>query len=92
MNELRTDNLRILLANERRDRLALVAMTVAALGHEVVAQETDLELREASKRGVFAFVTGGGDWQSTIDMALRRYSDYRELERAFRRVTTIAAL
>lgn len=132
MNELRTDHLRILLAGERLDCLALVLMSVAALGHEVVGQKIDPEkvglstiaecpdlaivvlgtsaghalshvagivgtttcpvivlvhtrdaefLREASKRGAFAFLTDGGDWQSTIDMTLRRYADYRELER-----------
>ena len=32
-----TDHLRVLIANERRDRLALVAPIVAALGHEVIA-------------------------------------------------------
>jgi len=32
-----TDHLRVLIANERRDRLALLAPIVAALGHEVIA-------------------------------------------------------
>ena len=132
MNELRTDNVRILIAGERHDRLAFLRMSVAALGHDVVGQEIDPEkvgrstlaecpdlaivvlgtsaghalclvagiveramcpvvvlvhapdpefLREASRRGAFAFLTEGGDWQSTIDMTLRRYADYRELER-----------
>jgi AmiR/NasT family two-component response regulator len=136
MTEPRTDNLRILVAGERRDRLALVAITLAAHGHEVVAQETNVArigfatiaacpdlaivvlgtsaghalglvagsvrtetcpvivlvhardpefLREASKRRAFAFLTDGGDWQSTIDMTVRRHADYRELERESRR-------
>src|SRR5688572_30142815 len=38
-----TANLRVLIANERRDRLALVAPIVAALGHEVIAREIDVE-------------------------------------------------
>jgi hypothetical protein len=38
-----TEHLRVLIANERRDRLALVAPIVAALGHEVIAREIDIE-------------------------------------------------
>ena len=34
--------LRVLIANERRDRLALLADVVAGLGHEVIARETDV--------------------------------------------------
>ena len=34
--------LRILVANERRDRLELLAQVVAGLGHEVVAREVDV--------------------------------------------------
>jgi AmiR/NasT family two-component response regulator len=37
-----TDHLRVLIANERQDRLALVAQAVAALGHEVIAREVDV--------------------------------------------------
>ena len=36
-----TQHLRVLIANERRDRLTLVAPIVAALGHEVLAREID---------------------------------------------------
>jgi response regulator NasT len=131
-------HLRILIANERQDRLALVASMVAALGHEVIAREIDVAsvgavtvterpdvalvglgessehalaliehivreatcpviallhapdpsfLREASKRGVFAFVTDaqGADWQSAIDIALRRFAEYRDITSAFGR-------
>jgi response regulator NasT len=35
--------LRVLIANERRDRLALLAEVVAGLGHEVVVVETDVD-------------------------------------------------
>jgi AmiR/NasT family two-component response regulator len=35
--------LRILIANERRDRLELLAQVVVGLGHEVVAREIDVE-------------------------------------------------
>src|SRR5438270_2055516 len=37
------DHLRVLIANERKDRLALVAPIVMALGHEVIAREIDVE-------------------------------------------------
>jgi len=138
MTDLQTEHLRILIANERKDRLAFVAAMVAALGHEVIAREIDVAsvgsvtvterpdvalvglgessghalglieqivgeatcpviallhapdvsfLREASKRGVFAFVTDaeGEDWQSAIDIALRRFAEYRDLTSAFGR-------
>ena len=138
MSYLETDHLRVLIANERRDRLALVAPIVAALGHEVIAREIDVEdvgpvtarerpdvalvglgessdhalgliekivreaacpvialihapdpgfVREASKRGVFAYVTDSDakDWQSSIDIVLRRFAEYHELEGAFGR-------
>ena len=38
-----TEHLRVLIANERADRLALVAPIVVALGHEVIAREIDVE-------------------------------------------------
>jgi AmiR/NasT family two-component response regulator len=130
--------LRVLIANERRDRLALVAPIVAALGHEVIAREIEVEdvgavtarerpdvalvglgessahaltlvekivresacpvivlldapdadfVREASKRGVFAYITDADakDWQSSIDIVLRRFAEYHDLEGAFGR-------
>src|SRR3954467_2545941 len=43
MSGRETDNLRVLIANERRDRLGLVAPIVAALGHEVIAREIDVD-------------------------------------------------
>ena len=42
MNSRETDHLRVLIANERKDRLALVAPIVIALGHEVIAREIDV--------------------------------------------------
>jgi two-component system, response regulator / RNA-binding antiterminator len=36
------NHLRVLIANERRDRLALLAQVVAGLGHEVIAREIDV--------------------------------------------------
>ena len=35
-----TNQLRVLIANERKDRLALVAPIVVAPGHEVIARES----------------------------------------------------
>src|SRR3954465_6194542 len=140
-----TEHLRVLIANERKDRLALVAPIVAALGHEVIAREIEVEdvggvtarerpdvalvglgessdhalglierivheaagpvialihapdpdfVKEASKRGVFAYITDadGQDWQSSIDIVLRRFAEYQDLEGAFgRRAVTEAA-
>jgi response regulator NasT len=132
------DHLRVLIANERADRLGLVASVVVALGHEVIAREVDVEdvgavtsrLRpdvalvglgessvhalelidqivreaacpviallhapdpafviEASKRGVFAHISDDDvkDWQSSIDIVLRRFAEYHDLEGAFGR-------
>jgi len=42
MAENGIDRLRVLIANERRDRLELLAQVVAALGHEVIAMEVDV--------------------------------------------------
>jgi AmiR/NasT family two-component response regulator len=133
-----TEHLRVLIANERKDRLALVAPIVVALGHEVIAREIDvrdvaavtvrerpdvalvglgessqhaLELiekivreaacpvivllhshnpgfvNEAAKRGVFAHINDGDvdDWQSAIDIVLRRFAEYHDLRGAFGR-------
>jgi AmiR/NasT family two-component response regulator len=42
MIENETQQLRVLIANERRDRLELLAQVVAGLGHEVIAREIDV--------------------------------------------------
>jgi AmiR/NasT family two-component response regulator len=42
MNENETRHLRVLIANERRERLDLLAEVVAGLGHEVIAREIDV--------------------------------------------------
>jgi hypothetical protein len=42
MSSRETEHLRVLIANERADRLAL-APIVAALGHEVIAREIEVE-------------------------------------------------
>ena len=43
MAENDRQHLRVLIANERRDRLELLARVVAGLGHEVIAREIDVE-------------------------------------------------
>ncbi len=138
MNYRETEHLRVLIANERKDRLALVVPIVAALGHEVIAREINVEdvgavtarehpdvalvglgessehaldmidrivreaacpvivlihardpefVKEASKRGVFAHISDADveDWQSSIDIVLRRFAEYHDLEGAFGR-------
>ena len=132
------EHLRVLIANERMEGLALVAPIVAALGHEVIAREIEVAdvgavtarerpdvalvglgessdhalglikkivqeaacpvivllhapdpafVKEASKRGVFAYITDAdaSDWQSSIDIVLRRFAEYHDLEGAFGR-------
>jgi AmiR/NasT family two-component response regulator len=138
MSYRETEHLRVLIANERRDRLALVAPMVANLGHEVIASEIDVAdvgvvtarerpdvalvglgrssehalamidqivqeaacpvillihapdptfVKDASKRGIFACITDAevDDWQSAIDIVLRRFTEYHDLEGAFGR-------
>jgi AmiR/NasT family two-component response regulator len=138
MSYRETEHLRVLIANERKDRLALVAPIVATLGHEVIAREIDVEdvglvtarerpdvalvgvgessehalglidkivreatcpvvvllhapdpafVSEASKRGVFAHISDADvdDWQSSIDIVLRRFAEYHDLQGAFGR-------
>jgi AmiR/NasT family two-component response regulator len=133
-----TEHLRVLIANERKDQLALVAPAVANLGHEVIAREVDVGdvgavtarerpdvalvglgqssdhalalidkivheaacpvillmhapdpafVTEASKRGIFAYITDADveDWQGAIDIVLRRFAEYHDLEGAFGR-------
>jgi response regulator NasT len=137
-----TDHLRVLIANERKDRLELVVPVVASLGHEVIAREINVEdvgavtarerpdvalvglgassehaldlidkivheaacpvivllhepdpsfVIEASKRGVFAHISDDDveDWQSSIDIVLRRFAEYQDLQGAFGRRATI---
>jgi AmiR/NasT family two-component response regulator len=139
---VRPEHLRVLIANERKDRLAVVAAAVIGVGHEVIAREIEVEnvgavtarerpdvalvglgestdhalelidkivreaacpviallhapdprfVKEASKRGVFAHIsdTDVRDWQSSIDIVLRRFAEYHDLQGAFGRRATI---
>jgi AmiR/NasT family two-component response regulator len=138
MNYRETEHLRVLIANERKEGLALVAPIVVELGHEVIAREVEVEdvgavtlrerpdvalvglgessahaldlidkivreaacpvivllhardpdfIKEASKRGVFAHINDAEveDWQSSIDIVLRRFAEYHDLQGAFGR-------
>jgi AmiR/NasT family two-component response regulator len=133
-----TEHLRILIANEREDRLALVTPIVVGLGHEVIAREIDVGevgpvtarerpdvalvglgessehalglidtivrqaacpvivllhapdpdfIKDASKLGIFAHISDADttDWQSSIDIVLRRFAEYHDLQGAFGR-------
>ena len=44
-------------------------------------------MREASKRGVFAHISDDDvdDWQSSIDIVLRRFAEFHDLQGAFGR-------
>jgi AmiR/NasT family two-component response regulator len=133
--------LRVLVANERRDRLDDVAAVVAGLGHDVLVPQIEVSevgpvtarehpdvalvgigensehalqlieqivdeascpvvallhapdhqfVLEAAKRGVFAYIADGEpqEWQSSIEIVLRRFADFRDLEGAFERRST----
>jgi two-component system, response regulator / RNA-binding antiterminator len=135
-------SLRILIANERKDRLERVAAIVTGLGHEVISSElevtevaaaTDREhpdlafvglgvsgihaldmiseivkeascpviallesedpnwVNEAAKRGIFAYIVdaNASEMQSAIDITIRRYAEYTNLEGAFARRAVI---
>ena len=141
MTEQRT-LLRILIANERKDRLERIATIVTGLGHEVISRELEVAevaaaterehpdlafvglgisgahaldmiseivreascpviallesddpvwVNEAAKRGIFAYIVDGRaeEMQSTIDITLRRYAEYSNLEGAFARRAVI---
>src|ERR1022692_1860424 len=52
MAENAIEHLRVLIANERRDRLELLAQVVTDLGHEVIAREIDVtEIGAVTARG-----------------------------------------
>ena len=138
MSYRETQHLRVLIANERKDRLALVAPIVASMGHEVIARSIEVNdvgavtarerpdvalvglgessehalqliekivneaacpvilllhtsdpefVRDASKRGIFAYIIDGDavEMQSSIDIVLRRFTEFQDLEGAFGR-------
>lgn len=137
-----TGSLRILIANERKDRLERIAEIVVGLGHEVISKELEVTevasaterehpdlafvglgvsaehalemiseivreascpvialleavdptwVNEAAKRGIFAYIVDGNpsEMQSAIEITLRRYAEYANLEGAFARRAVI---
>jgi len=135
-------HLRVLIANERAERLERVAIVVVSLGHTVIARELNVDdvgqvtreerpdvalvglgessqhalehitqivqaaacpviallgsddeafISEAAKRGVFGSITDGDaqQLQGAIDIALRRFAEYHNLEGAFGRRAVI---
>ena len=142
MIESEAQHLRVLIANEKRDSLDLIAQVVIRLGHDVIAREIDVKevgaatareqpdvalvglglssehaldliseivreafcpviailyaedpdyIREAAKRGVFAYITDGtpDELQSAIDITLQRFSEFQSLQGAFGRRAVI---
>jgi AmiR/NasT family two-component response regulator len=138
MDSRAPEPLRVLIANERKERLQTTTGLVAAMGHEVIARSLEVSevaaataetmpdvalvglgessqhalelisrivqeaacpviailetsdpdfINEAAKRGVFAYITDGDpeDLQSAIDIVLRRFAEYHNLEGAFGR-------
>jgi AmiR/NasT family two-component response regulator len=64
-------SLRILIANERKDRLARIAEIVTGLGHEVISRELEVsEVAEATEREQpdLAFVGLGVSGEHALDM------------------------
>jgi len=43
MHETNPQHLRVLIANEKRERLELLAQVVIGLGHDVIAREIDVK-------------------------------------------------
>ena len=135
-------HLRVLIANQRSDRLDYVTSVVVGLGHEVVARSIEVDevaavtqrehpdvalvglgdssdhaleligeivrqaacpvitlletddhvfVGEAAKRGVFAYITDTNPYQlqDSIDIVLRRFAEFQNLEGAFGRRAVI---
>jgi AmiR/NasT family two-component response regulator len=138
MSSERTEALRVLIANERADRLDATTRIVERLGHVVIARELQVSevaavtahvtpdvalvavgessenalglisrivqeaacpviavlevedpsfIKEAAKRGVFAYLADGDaeELESALDIVLQRFAEFRNLEGAFGR-------
>ena len=138
MQAERQEHLRVLVANERQDRLEMTDRVVGALGHAVIAREGQISevaaataslrpdvalvalgdssqqalklistivqeaacpviailedpdptfVNEAAKRGIFAYIVDGdpGELQNALDIVLRRFAEFQNLEGAFGR-------
>lgn len=65
------DRLRVLIANEREERFALIAPIVRALGHDVIAHEFDVDdvgAVTAAERPDVAFVGVGESSERALDL------------------------
>jgi two-component system, response regulator / RNA-binding antiterminator len=138
MDSQALEPLRVLIANERKERLHTTTGLVAAMGHQVIARSLEVSevaaataetmpdvalvglgessqhaldlisqivqeaacpvialletsdpafVNEAAKRGVFAYITDGDpdELQGAIEIVLRRFAEYHNLEGAFGR-------
>jgi response regulator NasT len=138
MSSDRPEALRVLIANERADRLKTTTRIVERLGHVVIARELDVSevaaltahstpdvalvavgdssehalrlisrivqeascpviavlevedpsfIREAARRGVFAYLPHGeaDELESALEIVLQRFAEFRNLEGAFGR-------
>jgi AmiR/NasT family two-component response regulator len=134
----RTHQLRVLIANQRSDRLELLAQVVSGLGHEIIARELEVDdvgavtarerpdlalvglgessdhaleliteivrgsfcpviallegydaewIDQAAQRGVYAYIvdTRPDELQSAIDITLRRFAEFQNVQGAFQR-------
>ena len=78
------------LGESSEHALALIDKIVREAACPVIvlihARDPDF-VKEASKRGVFAHISDADveDWQSSIDIVLRRFAEYHDLEGAFGR-------
>lgn len=133
-----TEPLRVLIANERQDRLEAVTSVVERLGHVVISRQLEIAevagmtaltkpdvalvavgessehalgliarivqeaacpviallevedtdfIKEAARRGVFAYLVGGEaiELESALDIVLERFAEFQNLEGAFGR-------
>ena len=138
MSSERSEALRVLIANERADRLETTTKIVERLGHVVIARELQVSdvaamtahatpdvalvavgessehalglisrivqeaacpviavlevedpsfVKEAARRGVFAYLADGDaeELESALDIVLQRFAEFRNLEGAFGR-------
>ena len=80
------------LGESSQHALELIEQIVHEAACPVVAllHEPDHEfVLEAARRGVLAYITDGNpqDWQDSIEIVLRRFAEFHDLERAFKRRT-----
>ena len=82
MSQRETEHLRVLIANERKDRLELLVPIVAALGHEVIAREIDVEdvgAVTARERPDVALVGLGESSQHALQMVEKIVHEPRQI-------------